>query len=175
MTGDTTTTRGGQRRKGPAPRTRTRNRSKAIGTAAETAVVRYLRANGWPAAERRALKGVLDEGDITGTPGICWEVKARSRPVSDEQITAWLVETEIERANAGAEIGILVIRRPGFGTANVGRWWAVLRLGALLTDDEHAWALMGPDVGDAPVHMHLSTAVAYLRAAGYGTSDGGVS
>ena len=33
------------------------NRSKAIGTAAETAVVRYLAAHGFPAAERRALHG----------------------------------------------------------------------------------------------------------------------
>lgn len=47
------------------------NRPKAIGTAAETAVVRYLAAHGFPAAERRALHGATDLGDITGTPGLC--------------------------------------------------------------------------------------------------------
>ena len=36
------------------------NRPKAIGTAAETAVVRYLAAHGFPAAERRALHGARD-------------------------------------------------------------------------------------------------------------------
>ena len=49
------------------------NRPKAIGTAAETAVVRYLAAHGFPAAERRALHGATDLGDITGTPQIVWE------------------------------------------------------------------------------------------------------
>lgn len=38
------------------------NRPKAIGTAAETAVVRYLAAHGFPAAERRALHGATDHG-----------------------------------------------------------------------------------------------------------------
>ena len=47
------------------------NRPKAIGTAAETAVVRYLAAHGFPAAERRALHGATDLGDITGTPRSC--------------------------------------------------------------------------------------------------------
>ena len=39
------------------------NRPKAIGTAAETAVVRYLAAHGFPAAERRALHGATDLGE----------------------------------------------------------------------------------------------------------------
>ena len=50
-------------------------RPKDIGTAAETAVVRFLRDNGFPLAERRALHGSTDRGDITGTPGLVWEVK----------------------------------------------------------------------------------------------------
>src|SRR5690606_27104000 len=62
------------------------SRSKDIGTRAETAVVRYLRANGFEHAERRALRGRQDAGDITGTPGICWEVKARKRPISDTDV-----------------------------------------------------------------------------------------
>src|SRR5690606_41690620 len=105
------------------------SRAKDTGTRAETAVVRYLQANGSPHAERRALRGRQDAGDITGTPGICWEVKARKRPISDTDVAAWLVETETEAAAADAEIGVLVVRRPGVGEAHAGRWWADMRLG----------------------------------------------
>lgn len=59
------------------------NSPKAIGTAAETAVVRYLAAHGFPAAERRALHGATDLGDITGTPSLCWETE-RGMPDPDE-------------------------------------------------------------------------------------------
>ena len=43
------------------------NRSKNIGTAGETAVVRYLRdCGGWPNAERRALAGSERVPSATG-------------------------------------------------------------------------------------------------------------
>jgi hypothetical protein len=45
-------------------------RSKDKGTAAESLVVKYLQSTYWPHAERRALSGGLDKGDITGTPGL---------------------------------------------------------------------------------------------------------
>ena len=61
------------------------NRPKAIGTAAETAVVRYLAAHGFPNAERRALHGATDLGDITGTPSLCWEVKGGHRIDSERR------------------------------------------------------------------------------------------
>ena len=51
------------------------NPSKAKGTAWETAVVDYLRANGHPHAERRALSGNTDRGDIAGVPGVVIECK----------------------------------------------------------------------------------------------------
>lgn len=80
-------------------------RPRDIGTAAETAVVRCLRTAGFPHAERRALRGVLDAGDVTGTPGVAWEVKggAAARTASDGQLVAWLAETERERLTAGAD------------------------------------------------------------------------
>lgn len=144
------------------------SRSKDIGTRAETAVTRYLQASGFPHAERRALRGRQDAGDITGTPGICWEVKARKRPISDTDVAAWLAETETEAAAADAEIGVLVVRRPGVGEAHAGRWWAYMRLGtaailhvALVNPAPETWT--GP-----PVRMLLGDAVRLLRAAGYG-------
>ena len=143
-----------------------KRRPRDIGTAAETAVVRYLVANGWPSAERRALKGNLDQGDVTGCPGLVIEVKGgnAAKTASDGQITAWLAETETERLNAKADIGVLVLQRAGCGPANVGRWWAVIHLHHL-----NAFA------HDAPVRMHLADACRYLRDIGYGTPLGDVA
>jgi len=143
-------------------------RPKDIGTDAERAVVRYLQTVGFPHAERRAQNGAQDRGDITGTPGICWEVKARKKPPGDTLIAEWLGETEIERRNAGAAVGILVVRRP---YAAVGFWWAYRRLDDLI-DGRDPMRQARPEwllVQDAPVRMLLSDAVALLRADGYGT------
>lgn len=150
------------------------SRSKDIGTRAETAVVRYLRGAGWPHAERRALRSHQDAGDITGTPGICWEVKARKAPVSDQNIAEWMDETETERVNADAEIGVLVVRRPGVGEGNADRWWAYLSAGTLAgLATEGGFVPYGQLA--FPVRMLLGDAVRLLRAAGYGTPGGGGS
>ena len=101
------------------------NRPKAIGTAAETAVVRYLAAHGFPAAERRALHGATDLGDITGTPGIVWEVKGgeAAKDASDKRVAAWFDEAREEAGNAGATYGFLIVARR---RKNVRDWWAVI-------------------------------------------------
>ena len=101
------------------------NRPKAIGTAAETAVVRYLAAHGFPAAERRALHGATDLGDITGTPGLCWEVKGgdAAKDASDKRVAAWFDEAREEAGNAGATYGFLIVARR---RKNVRDWWAVI-------------------------------------------------
>lgn len=98
------------------------NRLKALGTAAETAVARYLQDHGFGGAERRSLAGAIDKGDVTGTPGLAWEVKA-GRTLC---LSQWLRETEKERVNAKADFGILVIKPSGFGVTRVGKWWAVM-------------------------------------------------
>ena len=49
------------------------SRNKQKGTSFETLVADFLTDNGFPYAERRALAGVNDKGDITGTPGLVWE------------------------------------------------------------------------------------------------------
>lgn len=148
------------------------NKPKNIGTAAETAAVRHLQANGFPHAERRALRGTQDAGDITGCMGICIEVKGgnAARNASDAQVAAWLEETEQERINAAAEIGVLVLQRRGVGPANAGRWWAVMRLDNVLSGTDLAGLRKAcPDLGAQPVRMLLADAVTLLRAAGYGT------
>jgi len=174
------------------PRPKRRNKSGAIGTQTETAVVRFLRANGFEGAERRRLKGKLDEGDITGTPGIVWEVKGgnAARTASDAVITGWLDDTETERQNAHADLGILVVQRSGIGPANAGRWWAVMPLWVVTyliecadTISEDAFAPLAetyvigasdPDTPwmQTPVRMLLADVVALLRSAGYGDPPG---
>lgn len=100
--------------------------ARVKGTNAETAVVDFIRLNGFPQAERRALHGDRDLGDITGTPGLCWEVKAGSRLC----IPQWLRETEVERLNAHAEMAVLVVKPRGVGALRTGQWWAIKPLEA---------------------------------------------
>uniref|UniRef100_A8M006 Holliday junction resolvase n=1 Tax=Salinispora arenicola (strain CNS-205) TaxID=391037 RepID=A8M006_SALAI len=142
-------------------------RPRDIGTRTETAVVRYLQPHGWPHAERRSLRGAHDAGDITGTPGICWEIKGgdAARNASDLTISRWMLELAVEVTNAHANIGVLVVQRAGIGPANAGRWWAVMpahQVIALATGVEPALRMHWP------VRMLLGDAATLLHAAGYG-------
>jgi hypothetical protein len=82
-------------------------KSKAKGTTAETAVVRYLREY-WSAAERRALSGNKDKGDIAGIPATVGEVKAAVKI----ELAKWQRETLTEMQNATADHCFLVIKVP---------------------------------------------------------------
>lgn len=142
-------------------------RPRDIGTRAETAVVRYLQPNGWPHAERRSLRGNLDAGDITGTPGICWEIKGgdAARNAGDLTIGRWMAELAVEVTNAQADVGVLVVQRAGIGPTNAGRWWAIIpahQVIALATGVEPALRMHWP------VRMLLGDAVTLLHTAGYG-------
>jgi hypothetical protein len=144
-------------------------RPKDIGTAAETAVARALRRLGWPHAERRALAGAYDLGDITGTPGVAWEIKGgdAAKSASDGQIAEWMVETERERRNAGANIGVLVVQRRGVGPVNAHRWWAHLPLWQV-AELANGHALTDAHTETLPVRMLLADVSTLLRDAGYG-------
>jgi hypothetical protein len=100
------------------------NPSKAKGTAAETAVIRYARANGFPLADRLTLSGRYDRGDVLLCPGAVLEVKAgkAATGASYGQVLAWLDETERERVNAHADVAALVVQRAGYGTGRVEAW-----------------------------------------------------
>lgn len=102
------------------------SKSKQKGTAAETAVVRYLQEHGFPYAERRALHGNLDKGDITGCGPIVFEVKDHAKIT----IPAWLKELEEEVTNAKAEAGAVVAKKRG--TLKVGEWYAIMPVSALI-------------------------------------------
>jgi hypothetical protein len=83
--------------------------SKRKGTAWESSVVGYLRENGVPHAERRALNGSKDRGDIAGIPGVVIEAKNERRV----ELAAWLDEATTERDNDGAAIGVAWFKRRG--------------------------------------------------------------
>ena len=51
------------------------NPPRKRGTAAETAVTRWLRDHGFPHADRQPLRGGRDQGDIDITAGLIAEVK----------------------------------------------------------------------------------------------------
>jgi hypothetical protein len=152
-------------------------RPRDIGTAAESAVVRYVRTAGFPLAERRALRGALDAGDLTGTPGVCWSVKAgqMAKAASDGLVQLWVNELMGQVANAGADVGVLVVQRRGIGEANAGRWWGIMPPQHYLrlvlhgcqscTERLGVWDLDGA----GPIRQTLAQACSMLTYAGYGT------
>lgn len=93
------------------------------GRDAEIRVARYLAEHGFPHAEPTRRSGWADDrGDIDGTPGIAWEVKAEKRI----DLPGYLAELEAEIANAGASTGAVVVKRRG--TTDPGEWYAVMPL-----------------------------------------------
>ena len=127
------------------------NRSKNLGTAAESAVVKYLRANGFPHAKRLTLSGRYDLGDVTLGDGwpVTIEVKAghAAENASDAQIAAWLEEAHKEMDNAENVVGLLILKRKGKSLANAGAWRVFMDtacfldlLGAAAPED---WAVLG--------------------------------
>lgn len=85
------------------------SRSKDKGTAWETETVRVLRDHGAPGAERRALHGNADRGDIAGVVGVVIEDKAEAH----QDLAGWLRELLAEMANDGADIGLVWAKRVG--------------------------------------------------------------
>ncbi len=83
--------------------------SKRKGTAWESTIVDYLRGAGAPHAERRALNGAKDRGDVAGIPGVVIEAK-NAKTV---ELGVWLDEAHAERANDGADIGVVWFKRRG--------------------------------------------------------------
>lgn len=83
------------------------SKERAKGTAWETAIVGYLRACGVTGAERRALAGNSDRGDIAGLPVVIEAKNAAAIRVD------WIDEANRERDNAGADLGVAWVKRRG--------------------------------------------------------------
>lgn len=85
--------------------------SKRKGTAFESAVVDWLQGHGFPYAERRALSGKNDRGDVAGIPGVVLELKNHNRV----ELAAWVEEARTEAANASVDVWAVVAKRKGKG------------------------------------------------------------
>ena len=147
----------------------------ARGKLTERLAARWFREHGFPGAERIVRTGYAaadrtaeDEGDIGLCPGAIVQVKAlRPANRAERAVPTWLVQTEVQRVAAGAEIALLVVRRDG--TADVGEWWAWLRTTVVVlpldplvgTVDLHAAAAV-------PIRLQVADAAQLLRGAGYG-------
>ena len=96
------------------------SKAKQKGTAAETAVVNYLKSKGRAHIERRSLNGSNDRGDIAGIPGVVIEVKNHARM----ELSQWLSELEVEMRNDKASTGVVIHKKKG--TTEVGQWYATM-------------------------------------------------
>jgi hypothetical protein len=112
--------------------------SKDRGTRWESAIVSFLRDKGFTYAERRALAGALDKGDITGLPGVVVEAKHVART----DLSGWLDEAEQERDNARADVGVVWFKRRGY--TSPGRAYV------LMTGDDFTWLLKSAGYGPPP-------------------------
>ncbi|MEV4228109.1 hypothetical protein AB0J81_13610 [Streptomyces bobili] len=132
------------------------SKSKAKGTTAEREVVRYLQ-QWWPAAERRALSGNKDKGDVAGIPGVVVEVKA----AATQLLPKWQRETWAEMENAGAAHCFLVVKRP---YKPVSRWDAYIPHSLLPWDFG-----VGEEEGDVWLRMDLRLAaeISYAEMSKY--------
>ncbi len=92
------------------------NRPKIKGTSFETLVVKALQRAGWKHAERRALNGATDKGDIAGVAGVVIECKN----VNKLAFGPWLREAHTEAHNANADFGVLWAKRRGYSEAEDG-------------------------------------------------------
>lgn len=105
------------------------------GAQGERNVTAYLRANGFPHAERRLSGGPNDTGDINLGPGLVIEVKDRARL----ELAAWIDQLANEMEAANADIGAIIHRRRG--RPNVGEWYATMPVDVLLQLlDDAGWA-----------------------------------
>ena len=152
-------------------------KSANVGKEQERHIVRHAKANGFPGADRIIRTGAgpnysvrPDEGDIWLCPGIIIQSKRLSPPNRAERAVAgWLDETRAQCIAAGADYGVLIVRREG--TADVGEWWAwlcvadVIRLHSGTRIALFNWAR----TARMPVRLTVADAYILLRSSGYGT------
>ena len=110
------------------------SKSRQKGTAAEAAVVRFLNtphgsaSAAFPYAERRALHGNADKGDVTGCGPLMFEVKA----ARTYKFPEWMKEVKEQTENAKADYGFLICKPNGVGFTRTGDFWAVMTLADLV-------------------------------------------
>lgn len=133
------------------------SRSKSRGTRFESALVSWLQDNGFPDARREALHGNRDVGDIGGVTWRGQKVVIEAKDCQQPRHAQWLDEAEAERANAGAEIAMVVAHRKGCGKERFGENDCLVEL-------RHLASLMGArEYPSGYAILRLRTVAALLR------------
>ena len=96
---------------------------KARGRETERIVADYLRDHGWPYAE--PVGAGRSGADITGTPSLAIEIKARRAL----RLTEWLKEADRDPNR----VPLLIIRGDGQGPSSIEQWAAVMPLAIAIT------------------------------------------
>ena len=119
---------------------RNRASAKKAGTAFESLVVGYLAKHVDDRIERRRLSGANDRGDISGWRFAGRRIAAECKDYGGRvQVGPWLNETEIQRLNDSADVGLVIAKRRG--TTDPGDQVVLLTLRdlvALLTGERPA-------------------------------------
>lgn len=117
------------------------NPSKAKGTRAETRVVNHLTAHGLN-AERKALKGNKDEGDIQmrhpdGSVWMSLEVKTgkMTQDYSRKQLDGWLDQARVEGINCDQQCHLVIVRY-GRKLCDAEVWWKIGDIRRMIYLDE---------------------------------------
>lgn len=98
------------------------SKERQKGTAAETAVCRYIAEHpAFPHVERRAMSGRNDRGDVAGIPGLVIEIKA----TREIDLGTGMREAETEARNAKCTAFALVNKRR---MRPVADWYATVPL-----------------------------------------------
>lgn len=139
----------------------------------ERRVVKFLQVSGFPGAERTVRTGYrnkgrefYDQGDIDGTPGLAWQIKAVAER-EWSRVPQYMLETQKQAKAAGADIGILVIPRPRH--AHPGEWWAHMYFADVLRLVTDVPQTVASSSLRFPVRFELQELIPLLRVAGYGT------
>jgi hypothetical protein len=90
----------------------------------------YLKANGFPFADRRVRNGAKDRGDIGGVGVHDQRLVFEAKNTTRISLGSWAAEAETERLNDEALAGIIIHKRHGKGQA--GDQWATLTLADLV-------------------------------------------
>ena len=98
----------------------------------ERMVADYIKDETGMDVDRRVKCGTNDRGDLSGLTvcGMRCVVEVKNRKRFD--LPGWLGEAESERRNDGAEIGVVIAKRPGFGGASMGGQYVLMDLDTLI-------------------------------------------
>jgi hypothetical protein len=87
------------------------------GSSFERLAADYLKANGFPFADRRVKNGAKDRGDIGGVHVHGQPIVFEAKNTSRISLGTWAAEAEVERLNDKALAGVIVHKRHGKGKA----------------------------------------------------------